>query len=107
MKLRSINLSLVCEEQATYRQGTDMRTESHRAFKEDLAILNNHDLRSDRVLEHEFQFSIPESAMHSFRSEHNQVQWKLVVRGKPESLPRFMRSFLIIVHPGHHGREES
>ena len=107
MKLRSIHLSLVCEELATYRQGTDLRIESHRVFKEEIAVLNDRDLRSDRVLEHDFQFSIPESAMHSFRSEHNQVQWKLVVRGKPESLPRFVRSFLIIVHPGLHEREES
>ena len=107
MKLRSIKLSLVCEEQATYRQGTDMRFESHRAFKQEISVLDRHYLQSDQGLEHEFNFSIPESAMHSFRSEHNQVQWKLVAQIKPESLPRFKRSFLIIVHPGHHRREES
>ena len=106
MKLRSLRLELVCEEQATYRQGTDLRIESHPAFKEEIAVLKNCDLRSDRVLEHKFQFSIPESAMHSFRGEHNQVQWKLVVRGRPESLARFTRSFLLIVHPRNPGRED-
>jgi hypothetical protein len=105
MKLRLLSLTLVCEEQATYRQGTDLRIESYPAFKQKIAVLKNSDLRSDRVLEHDFEFSIPESAMHSFRGEHNQVQWKLVVRGKSESLPRFTRSFLIIVHPRNPGRE--
>ena len=105
MKLRSLRISLVCEEQATYRQGTDLRIETHHAFKQEIVSLENRDLRSDRVLEHEFQFAIPESVMHSFRGEHNQVQWKLVVRGKPESYPRFTRSFLLIVHPRNPARE--
>ena len=32
MSVRSLSLSLRCDEEATYRQGTDIRTERHRVF---------------------------------------------------------------------------
>jgi len=105
LHLQSLSISLVCEEQATYRQGTDLRIESHCIFKDDIAVLENRELRSDRVLKHDFKISIPDTSMHSFRGEHNLVQWKLVVHGKPESLDPFTRSFLIIVHPKNPGKE--
>jgi hypothetical protein len=49
--------------------------------------------------ERPLSFAIPHSAMHSFQSSHNAVNWKLVVSGLAEGWPPFQRSFPIIVYP--------
>jgi hypothetical protein len=43
--------------------------------------------------------TVPETAMHSFTSEHNAVGWRLVVRGAPVRWPPFMRAFPLVVVP--------
>jgi hypothetical protein len=43
---------------------------------------------------------IPSTAMHSFHSAHNSVQWKLMVRGEVEHWPTFARGFPIVIYPG-------
>jgi hypothetical protein len=37
--------------------------------------------------------------MHSFRSAHNGVQWKLLVRGGAAGWPEFHREFPVLVYP--------
>jgi hypothetical protein len=37
--------------------------------------------------------------MHSFASDHNAVKWRLVVRGRPERRPAFLRVFPLVVFP--------
>ena len=46
--------------------------------------------------------------MHSFRASHNQVQWKLIVRGEIVGWHGFQRSFPVVVRPlpVAHGRRE-
>ena len=41
--------------------------------------------------------------MHSFRSEHNEISWKLLVKGAVAGWPDYERSFPVIVHPGPNG----
>ena len=36
LSVKRLKLSLVCEEEATYRQGTDTRTESQKVFAQEL-----------------------------------------------------------------------
>jgi hypothetical protein len=45
------------------------------------------------------RLEVPAGAMHSFRSNHNEVQWKLVVRGDVAGWPNFERSYSIVVLP--------
>jgi hypothetical protein len=92
-------MDLICCEEATYHQGTDIRTETrvvreHRVFRRE-------GVRVDPGVTYEVQhrFEVPCDAMHSFQSGHNAVQWKIVVRGEPESGPEFVRSFPVIVYP--------
>lgn len=99
LKLKSFALCLTCEEEATYQQGTDIRTESLRVFNQ--VILDEHDLKIEpsAPYEREFEIRIPETAMHSFLSPHNAVQWKLSVHGHAEAWPPFDRSFPLVVYP--------
>lgn len=105
LSMRSLALSLVCEEAATCQQGTDLRTETKVVF--DRQIFRHTDFRIDPGLpfEHQCLVEIPGSAGHSFQSEHNAVNWRLVVRGEAESWPPFERAFPVIVYPPHDSHE--
>jgi hypothetical protein len=99
LRFKSFAFCLTCEEEATYHQGTDIRTESLRVFNQ--ILFDEHDVTIDRAqpYEREVEIRIPESAMHSFLSPHNAVQWKLIVHGHAISWPPFDRSFPLIVYP--------
>jgi hypothetical protein len=90
---------LVCQEEATYRQGTDIRTETRIVHEQ--RIFQGESIRIDpgAPLELRETLRVPEDAMHSFQSSYNAVHWTLVVKGQPESWPAFERSFPVIVHP--------
>lgn len=101
--LQGLRMSLVCEEEATYQQGTDIRTESQ-AVHEQL-IFSRSTVRIDPAAPFQLQASlrVPSNAMHSFQSGHNAVRWKLVVKAEPENWPMFVRSFPVLVHPASNG----
>lgn len=105
LSMRSLALSLVCEEAATCQQGTDLRTETKVVF--DRQIFRQTDFSIDPGLpfEHQCTIEIPAQAAHSFQSEHNAVNWKLVVRGEAESWPPFERAFPVIIYPANDGHE--
>lgn len=97
--LARLSLCLVCEEEATYQQGTDIRVERRRVAEQTLFEESDVALEAGRPFEKPLTFVIPVSAMHSFHSPHNRVLWKLVVNARPESRPAFERSFPLVVYP--------
>jgi hypothetical protein len=103
MSLESLRMSLVCEEEATYRQGTDIRTESQPVHEQ--LVFSRGRVRIDPAVPFELQvwLRVPTNAMHSFQSGHNAVRWKLVVKAEPERWPMFVRSFPVLVHPACNG----
>lgn len=100
LKLNSLELLLVCEEEATYRQGTDTRTEACRVFQESVFRRENFEVRPGVPFEVECEWVMPSGVMHSFTSEHNEVNWRLIVKGDAKGWPGFERSFPVIVYPG-------
>jgi hypothetical protein len=56
--------------------------------------------------ERECDVLVPAGAMHSFKSEHNEIAWKILVHGRPVRWPEFERSFPVIVYPGRNGQGE-
>lgn len=98
--LQSLAMSIEAEEQATFRQGTDTRTE--RLVVRSLALKEWRDvhLSPGTRFEARVEIEIPSDAMHSFASEHNAVHWRVVVRGTPDRRPAFARVFPIVVFPG-------
>ncbi len=99
LTLKSLEVSLACEEEAVFRQGTNARTESREVFRQSLHAGGSAIIRPGEPLEAECDVPIPAEAMHSFRASHNQVQWKLMVRGEIVGWPGFQRSFPVVVRP--------
>lgn len=97
--IRSLTLSIEVEEQATFRQGTDTRTEHVVVWRKAVADFHEVSAAPDARFEARAVVEIPADAMHSFTSAHNAVRWRLVVRGTHERWPAFSRIFPIVVFP--------
>lgn len=100
IRVKVLQLWLVCEEEATYHQGTDIRTErrevaSHRLFEQ-----CDFEITPALPFQASCDVPVPASAMHSFHSQHHTIRWKLVVRGEAEGWPAFERGFPVVVYPG-------
>lgn len=96
---RSLDITLELEEQATFRQGTDTRTERLTVWRQPLQSWRSLQVAPGTRFEARSSVTIPEAAMHSFASEHNAVRWSLVVRGEPARWPPFTRVFPLVVFP--------
>jgi hypothetical protein len=99
LKVKSLELSLVCEEETTYRQGTDIRTERCRVFCEQVFVRRDFEIAPGKALEISGDLRIPHHVMHSFQAKQNAVHWMLVARGQAVSWPEFQRCFPIVVYP--------
>jgi hypothetical protein len=96
---RDLSITLELEEQATFRQGTDTRTERLAVWRGAVESWHNVHLAPGTFFEARASLSVPASAMHSFASEHNTVSWRVVVHGKPARWPAFSRGFPVVVYP--------
>ena len=59
-------------------------------------------------LESRCEIAVPAGAMHSFQANHNEVNWKLIVKGTVDGWPDYERVFPVVVCPelrpsGHRG----
>lgn len=99
LEVQSLEVRLVCDEEATFAQGTDVLTDSRRVFSERLLRQENFRIQAGHPFEVHGEFEIPRPAMHSFQSEHNGVQWKLLVTGEIAGWPSLERAFPVIVYP--------
>ncbi len=103
MQFNRLTVSLVCDEEATYRQGTNSRTHVQRVFETELFRRESFATEHRAPLAERFTFRVPAGAMHSFQSTHNGVKWKLAVTGVLHKWPDFEREFSLIVMPGKRG----
>ena len=99
LKMNSLELLLVCEEETTYRHGTDTRTETRRVYQRPLFYHEGFKIEGGLPFEADCEIEVPPTAMHSFRSGHNEVNWKVLVKGDVAGWPNFQRSFPVIVYP--------
>lgn len=97
--LRTLDLFLELEEQATFRQGTDTRTERVVVWSQPVKQWRDIELSPAARFEAEATVRLPGRVMHSFHSEHNVVSWRFVVRGVPDRWPAFCRVFPVVVFP--------
>lgn len=100
LNMKSLEAWLACDERATFRQGTDTRTEIRRVFQQRCFIRTDFEIAQGLPFESRLDVSVPESAMHSFHAAHNEVSWKLIVKGDVTGRPPFEREFQIVVSPG-------
>ncbi len=99
LNLRRLDIDLVCEEEATFLQGTDVRVERQVVRRENLWSEAKVRIDPTAGWEQQFPIRVPNDAMHSFHSPHNAVKWKIEVRGESRRWPSFCRSFPVVVHP--------
>lgn len=99
LELKRLTVQLTCEEETFYRQGTDVRVETHEAFTQ--VLLKERDVLVDPQdpWEQQLTFDLPDNVMHSFVGTHNAIRWKIVVCGESKPWPSFCRSFPVVVHP--------
>lgn len=99
LHLRSFQVLLVCEEEATYRQGTDLRTERCRVCEQELFCRREFRIEPGETFEVECRLPVPAQAMHSLQTNHNAVHWMVLVRSDATSWPLIERSFPVVVLP--------
>ncbi|WP_224367987.1 hypothetical protein [Hyalangium versicolor] len=103
--LTDFRVRLVCEEQVTYPDKGETRTE--RVLRVDKLLEGRRDIqvgwRQPWVLH--LRGALPEDAMHNFRARYNSVTWKLIVEGDLRAWPDFEREYELPVVP--HGLEDA
>lgn len=99
LKVNSFRVTLVCEEEATYSQGTDTRVEKCRVHEREVLRREQITITPRAPLEERFSFFVPAGAMHSFQSNRNAISWKLVVDGDIARWPNFRFEYLVYVYP--------
>lgn len=99
LHVKSLDLLLVCDEETTYRQGTDIRTERCRVFSMPVLSVQDFRIEPDKAFEQSCELTMPGRIMHSFQAKQNAVQWMLVARGQATSWPAFQRCFPVVVYP--------
>ncbi len=103
LKMKSIEVLLACDEQATFHQGTNTRRESLRVFEQPVYRREQFEVRHGVPFEARCVLEVPAGTMHSFKSDHNEIGWKIVVKGDVAGWPSFARSFPVIVYPSPNG----
>ncbi|MEN6405552.1 MAG: hypothetical protein ABFC77_03680 [Thermoguttaceae bacterium] len=99
LAINALRVWLVCEESATYRQGTNTRTETQEAFRQPVFVRERFQIDSGQPFVAEFDLNVPAGAMHSFKAEHNEINWSVVVEGDMARWPNFRRSFSVVLYP--------
>jgi hypothetical protein len=100
LTIRALRVCLMCEEAVTYRQGTNTRTESRQVFQQELFRREDFEIGGGLPFEAEFALNLPAGIMHSFKADHNEINWSLAVAGEVAGWPDYKRCFQLIVRPG-------
>jgi len=98
--MKALEVSLICEEEATFMQGTDIRTEVREVYRHQCAAWSDFRIEPPTPFTSTCGIPLPATVMHSFQSPHNVVRWRLIVRGEPQNWPIFERGFPLVVYPG-------
>jgi hypothetical protein len=94
-----LNISLRCEERATYHQGTDTRSDRRLVFRQSVLHHEGFEISAGQPFSVRCEVHVPAAAMHSFKADHNEVQWTLVVETIAAGWPNFQRVFPVVVYP--------
>jgi hypothetical protein len=93
--LRQLKITVVGQEQATYRRGTKTHTDTE-DFLEVPVVDTSHFLEIQRG---EGEVKIPPDTMHSFQSSHNKISWSIRLKGEIAMWPDVDNSYPLTVIP--------
>lgn len=94
-KISQLNISLEGCEKATYRVGTDTRTDTHVFYQEELISVASPSAHSQLYT----NVTIPENSMHSFDASNNKVEWQLKLVGQIPHWPDINYEYPIVIRP--------
>lgn len=97
--IRTITVSLVCSERATFRQGTDSRTTTAEVHREVVLRERSGGDAGRAAIGHAFEIAIPDDAPSSFVAPNNQVAWLLEVVVGPPRRPEAFAQYRLCVYP--------
>ena len=98
-------MTLVCEEEATFRQGTDTIADHQTVMAQSVISRSDISIGPGQPFEERCVLTVPEAAMHSFRSINNSISWTLTVHAKVAKRPDYERNFSVIVVPCTNGED--
>ena len=98
-RLRALQVDLVCDEIAAYRQGTDSRTATVEVYRRSLLAEKRIDAPAGEAMRRELEIRTPTGGPHSFVSPHNEVRWSIEVTITPVARTEVRRRFPLCVHP--------
>jgi hypothetical protein len=99
VKVNRLSVSLVCEERAMFREGTETRVEVRQVQKLPLFRREAFVIRTGVPFEAFFELELPPRVMHSFISAHNQIAWALLLEEILPGIPPIRRYFPVVVFP--------
>ena len=73
LSVGSLEVLLACDEEATYQQGTDTRTDRQRVFDQRVFHREDFDILPGEPFEDRCRFEVPDGSMHSFKSDNNEI----------------------------------
>jgi len=99
LRIKVMELLLVCDEEVSFSEGTDTRVESRRIYEESVFREENIVILPSEPFQYETSLDVPTDAMHSFVSQNNSITWKLVVKAQSEKWPQLVRDFPLVMLP--------
>lgn len=94
-RVSELTITLVGEERATYRVGTDTKTAT--ALFYEMELMKTQDRYE--IASGEIGFGIPTDTMHSFEASNNKIVWMIKLRGDIEKWPDVKQEYQITVYP--------
>lgn len=91
--------TLVMEESARYRAGTDTHTVTHNAFEKEVEFVPPDSLSPGSDLTGEATFEIPTELMHTFSANNNHIKWMVKTKTKMPGWPDYGMNFECLVLP--------
>jgi hypothetical protein len=98
LRLNRVRLTLTCTESATYTAEKSTPTDTKEVMKEEVAQADA--MPSDGLYG---TLAVPGGGMHSFATPHNEITWKLHVRGRVAGVLPYADEYLVIVLPATEG----
>ena len=99
MLLEKLEITLECEEEAVFQQGTNSITDLRVVWRQEIFDGAEIEIDASQPFEQRRTLLIPEGAMHSFLSAHNRISWRISVEAKVAKRADYRRDFPLIVVP--------
>ena len=100
-RIRKLTVTLVGEEKATYRRGTDTVTDTNRF--EVITLIDTK--ASPEIAQGSVTLSIPEFSVPTFHAPNNKIRWHLKVNGDIPRWPDVSQEFELTIAPLPTGRD--